>query len=60
MKLPKAKKVKPVIGKEYEVQGKFAVLEAIEGNPPFQDGVFRDRWDNVFTCDMGYLQEKRK
>jgi hypothetical protein len=44
------------IGKEYEVQGRFAVLESIEGSMV----VMRDRWDNVFECEISYIKPKRK
>lgn len=44
------------IGKEYWVQQKFAVLEAIEGTT----AVCRDRWDSRFECDISYVQEKPK
>lgn len=43
-----------VVGKEYEVQQRFAVLERIEGST----GVFRDRWDNYFECDLACAKEK--
>lgn len=59
MTLKEPKKIKYMIGKEYEVQGRFATLEAIEGTM-FPEGVFRDRWDNVFRCEMGYVKEKKR
>jgi hypothetical protein len=47
------------IGKEYEVQNRFAVLEEIQGTGQFATAVLRDRWDNRFECDIGYVQEKQ-
>ena len=48
-----------VIGQEYEVQGRFAKLEAIEGTGDFAEAVCRDRWDNRFTVSVGDVVEKR-
>lgn len=49
-------KKKLVIGKEYWVQMRNAELLRIEGSM----AVCRDRWDNVFECDLCCLQEKPK
>ena len=48
-------KFKVKVGREYEVQGRFAEVIAIEGS----DVVCRDRFDNVFTVDKGEVQEKK-
>lgn len=42
------------IGKEYWIQQRYAILEAIEGNT----AVCRDRWDFRFECDIGEVLEK--
>lgn len=47
------------IGKEYEVQGRFAVLEEIQGYGQFSTAVLLDRWDNRFECDISYVHEKQ-
>ena len=43
------------VGKEYEVQGRFATLEAIEGD----EAVCRDRFDNRFKVSIGDVVEKQ-
>lgn len=43
------------VGKEYEVQQRFATVEQVCGSTV----VCRDRFDNVFECDIGYVKEKK-
>lgn len=54
MKLKPIKELKIEVGKEYEVQQRFAVVEQVCGSTV----VCRDRWDQVFECDIGYVKEK--
>ena len=46
--------MKLIIGKEYYVHQKYAVLEAIEGSY----AVMRDRYHNRFECEKTDVQEK--
>ena len=50
------KKLKLIVGKEYWVQNRNAVLENYSGDT----AVCRDRWDCQFECDISYVQEKPK
>ena len=43
------------IGKEYEVQNRYAVLESIEGS----EAVLRDRFDNQFKVNIEDLAQKK-
>lgn len=46
--------MKLVIGREYDVHQKYAVLEAVEGST----AVMRDRYHNRFECEKTDLREK--
>lgn len=55
MKLKPIKELKIVVGKEYEIQQRFAVVEQVIGSTV----VCRDRWDNQFECDIACVREKK-
>lgn len=43
------------IGKEYEIQHRFAVVEKVVGHT----ACCRDRWDFYFECDVCEVKEKK-